>query len=137
MNNLHRQRRYTIFAIIMVALMGMTAILPSLNTSTTTQQSVEPTATILPTFPAPPADLSTVVFDQVYLHPSALYLANYPADWVPTRPNNNGTQVQVYASLRSVDIMLFLPQRAGRDAAQCLPVPWLRAQYRETGRQAG
>lgn len=95
MNNLHRQRRYTIFAIIMVALMGMTAILPSLNTSTTTQQSVEPTATILPTFPAPPADLSTVVFDQVYLHPSALYLANYPADWVPTRPNNNGTQVQV------------------------------------------
>ncbi len=96
MDNRHRQRRYTIFAVFMVALMGMTAILPTLQSgTTTTQQVTEPTPTVLPTFPAPPADLSTIVFDQTYLHPSALYLASYPASWVPARPANNGTQVQI------------------------------------------
>lgn len=95
MDNRRRQRRYTIFAVFMVALMGMTAILPSLQSTTPVQQNIQPTATIIPTFPAPPADLSAITFDEVYLHPSALYLANYPADWPPTSPSNNGSQVSV------------------------------------------
>lgn len=95
MDNRRRQRTYAIFAIFMVVLMAMTAILPALAPNTTVQQNIEPTATIIPTFPAPPADLSTITFDQTYLHPSALYIANYPEGWIPARPSNNGTQVQV------------------------------------------
>ena len=95
MDNRRRQRTYAIFAIFMVVLMGMTAVLPALAPNTTVQQNIEPTATIIPTFPAPPADLSTITFDQTYLHPSALYIAKYPEGWTPARPSNNGTQVQV------------------------------------------
>lgn len=94
MDNHRRQRTYAIFAIFMVVLMGMTAILPALAPRNA-QQEIEPTTTVVPAFPAPPADLSAIVFDQTYLHPSALYIANYPKGWVPARPSNNGTQVQV------------------------------------------
>lgn len=83
MDNRRRQRTYAIFAIFMVVLMAMTAILPALAPNTTVQQNIEPTATIIPTFPAPPADLSTITFDQTYLHPSALYIMNYPEGWEP------------------------------------------------------
>lgn len=95
MDTRRRQRTYAIFAIVMAGLMGLTAILPALAPQTAPQQVVEPTATPQPTLPPPPADLSAITFDNVYLHPSALYLVNYPDGWEPARPSNNGTQVQV------------------------------------------
>ncbi|GIK29392.1 MAG: hypothetical protein DWB44_00055 [Chloroflexi bacterium] len=79
----------------MAGLMGLTAILPALAPQTASQQAIQPTATPQPTVPPPPADLSAITFDNVYLHPSALYMVNYPDGWEPTRPSNNGTQVQV------------------------------------------
>lgn len=94
-NNQRKQRRYAVFAVFMVVLMSMTAILPSIAPNTSIQQAIVPTATVLPTFPAPPADLSTIVFNETYLHTSGLYLVDYPEGWTPVRPSNNGTQVQV------------------------------------------
>lgn len=95
MNSKARQRNYTIFAIGMAVLMGATAILPIFTRNSAVQQSNEPTVTPAPTVPAPPSDLSTIVFDQEYLHPSGLYTVMHPAAWVPSGPSNNGTQVQV------------------------------------------
>lgn len=95
MDTRRRQRTYAIFAIVMAGLMGLTAILPALAPQTAPQQVIEPTATPQPTLPPPPADLAAIAFDNVYLHPSALYLVNYPDGWEPARPSNNGTQVQV------------------------------------------
>jgi len=93
-SNTQRQRSYTIFAIGLVVVMVFTAVAQSLLPNTQ-QTTVQPTPTGAPTFPAPPADLSTIVFDQEYLHPSGLYTASYPTGWTTSRPSNNGTQVQV------------------------------------------
>lgn len=94
MNNTRRQRSYAIFAIGLVVVMVFTAVAQSFL-PTTPQTTIQPTATGAPTFPPPPTDLSAIVFDQDYLHPSGLYTAKYPAGWTATRPSNNGTQVQV------------------------------------------
>lgn len=93
MNNTQSQRRYTIFALILVGVMVFTAVAQSFIP--TTAPVIQPTATGAPTLPPPPSDLSTIVFNQDYLHPSGLYTAKYPAGWTTTRPSNNGTQVQV------------------------------------------
>jgi len=95
MNNTQQKHRsYTIFAIGLVVIMVFTAVAQSFLPNTQ-QTTVQPTPTGAPTFPPPPADLSTIVFDQEYLHPSGLYTASYPTGWTTTRPSNNGTQVQV------------------------------------------
>lgn len=94
MNNTRSQRNYTIFAIGLVVVMVFTAVAQSLLPAT--QQTVpQPTPTSAPTVPPPPSDLSAIVFDQAYLHPSGLYTASYPVSWTTSRPSNNGTQVQV------------------------------------------
>lgn len=93
-NTQQKQRSYTIFAIGLVVIMVFTAVAQSFLPNTQ-QTTVQPTPTGAPTFPPPPADLSTIVFDQEYLHPSGLYTASYPTGWTTTRPSNNGTQVQV------------------------------------------
>jgi hypothetical protein len=114
MDNRRRQRTYAIFAIFMVVLMGMTAILPALAPNTTVQPNIEPTATIIPTFPAPPADLSAITFDQTYLHPSALYIVNHPEDWVPEYQPNTFRQVNFKNIDAQSDIEVFVesPQPA-------------------------
>lgn len=114
MDNRRRQRTYAIFAIFMVVLMAMTAILPAIAPNTTVQQNIEPTATIIPTFPAPPADLSAITFDQTYLHPSALYIVNYPEDWEPEYTNNNYRQINFKNAAVQSDIEIYVeaPQPA-------------------------
>lgn len=94
MENTRRQRRYAIIAISLVAVMVFTAVAQSFLPTTQTT-TVEPTASVAPTLPPPPADLSAIPFDQTYVHPSGLYLVKHPTDWAPTRPSNNGTQVQI------------------------------------------
>lgn len=113
MDNRRRQRTYATFAIFMVVLMAMTAILPALAPNTTIPQNIEPTATIIPTFPAPPADLSTITFDQVYLHPSSLYIMNYPEGWVPEYQNATRQVNFKNASAQSdIEIYVEVPQPA-------------------------
>ena len=46
-----------------------------------------PTATVLPTFPPPPADFSSITFDKVYLHPSGIFSIGQPTDWNASQPN--------------------------------------------------
>jgi hypothetical protein len=148
MDNRRRQRTYAIFAIFMVVLMAATAILPSIAPNTTLQQDIEPTATVIPTFPAPPADLSEITFDQTYLHPSALYLVDYPEDWAPSRPSNNGTQVQVNfentAAQSIIETYIEVPQPApqslqdvsARYDDSTLDAGWRRYNdWEETGRE--
>jgi hypothetical protein len=94
MENTRRQRRYAIIAISLVVVMVFTAVAQSFLPATQTT-TVEPTASVAPTVPPPPADLTAITFDQVYVHPSGLYTVQHPTDWAPTRPSNNGTQVQI------------------------------------------
>jgi hypothetical protein len=55
----------------------------------------EPSETPLPTFPAPPADLTTINFDKVYLHPSGVFSIGQPDGWTASPPNKGPTIAQV------------------------------------------
>ncbi len=69
---------------IFVLLMG--AIVPLFQTNVNTPLPVEPTVAPTPTFPAPPADLQTIAFDRLYLHPTGLFAIGQPTGWEPSTP---------------------------------------------------
>ena len=65
------------------------------NNTPTTQDVPEPTATPLPTFPPPPADLTTIAFDKYYLHPSGIFAIAQPDGWTASEPSRGTTIAQV------------------------------------------
>jgi hypothetical protein len=95
MQSQRRQRLYAYVTIGLAVLMAASAIFPSLIQNIPQQaQTVDPTEVPIPTF-APPPDLSTISFDQRYLHPSGLFTVAQPTGWLPSRDSNNGTFVQI------------------------------------------
>jgi hypothetical protein len=72
---------------MLAVIMALSVVLPMLSQNATTQtQQIQPTDVPVPTFPAPIADLNSIQFDQVYLHPSGLYTVAQPTGWLPTEP---------------------------------------------------
>lgn len=147
MDNTRRQRRYAIVAISLVVVMVFTAVAQSFIPATS-QTVTQPTAAAAPTFPPPPANLDAIVFDQAYLHPSGLYVAYHPSDWSPTRPSNNGTQVQVNfenSTQQSViEVYIDVPnppinnavELSNRFDSNALRASWSRySSWKETGRE--
>ncbi len=95
MNN--TAKRASIYlGIFMAVVMVAGAIVPlfTRNTAATTDTTA-PTATVLPTFPPPPADFSTIKFDKVYLHPSGIFSIGQPDGWNASQPNKGTTIAQV------------------------------------------
>ncbi len=79
-------------AVVMIA--GV--FLPYLNQSAQqTTTSTQPTDTVIPTFPLPPADMSTISFDKVYLHPSGIFTIGQPDGFNASPPNKGATIAQV------------------------------------------
>lgn len=78
-------------AVVMIA--GVFA--PLIRQDAAQVTSTEPTATVLPTFPAPPADMSTIKFDKVFLHPSGIFSIGQPDGWSASQPNKGSTIAQV------------------------------------------
>ncbi|HVU12012.1 MAG TPA: hypothetical protein VHD90_12080 [Phototrophicaceae bacterium] len=71
-------------AVVMIA--GV--FLPYLNQSaTTTTTDVQPTDTVVATFPPPPSNLDAITFDKAYLHPSGVFSIGDPDGWDPSQPN--------------------------------------------------
>ncbi len=90
-------KRASIYLGIFLAIvMGAGAILPLLRSSGNgTTTATEATATVLPTFPAPPADFSSISFNQVYLHPSGIFSIGQPDGWTASNSNNGASIDQV------------------------------------------
>ena len=86
-----------IIGILMVGIMGLSAIMPLLsqNTLNNQQTQVEPTA--LPTLPPPP-NTNTITFDQTYLHPSGLFTVAEPSGWTSSQPETSGDNVRALFS---------------------------------------
>jgi hypothetical protein len=85
-----------IIGIMMVGIMGLSAIMPLLTQNTLNQQAqVEPTA--LPTLPPPP-NTSAITFDQTYLHPSGLFTVAEPTGWTSSQPETSGDNVRALFS---------------------------------------
>lgn len=81
------RRLSTIVGGTLAIIMALSVILPTLSRNAATQtQQVQPTEVPIPTFPPPIADLTSIQFDQVYLHPSGLYTVAQPTGWLPTEP---------------------------------------------------
>jgi hypothetical protein len=96
------QRLYYYFALFMAILMVASLILPSIaqNVTQSQQQAAAltpiPTNTAVPpTFPAPLTDLTSITFDEDYLHPSGLFYVNIPTGWSVSNNVNNSRQAQV------------------------------------------
>jgi hypothetical protein len=86
-----------VIGILMVAIMGLSAIMPLLsqNTLNTPRTQVEPTPQ--PTLPPPP-DTSTITFDKTYLHPSGLFTVAEPSGWTSSQPETSGDNVRALFS---------------------------------------
>ena len=81
------QRLTAIVGGMMAIIMALSVILPTISRNAASQsQQIQPTDVPVPTFPAPIADLNSISFDQVYLHPSGLYTVAQPTGWYPTEP---------------------------------------------------
>ncbi len=65
------------------------------NTSSSTTQTVDPTAVPSATFPPPVTDFSGISFDQLYLHPSGLYTIAQPTGWTILNPVTQSDVAQV------------------------------------------
>ncbi|MEP7294354.1 MAG: hypothetical protein ABI835_21370, partial [Chloroflexota bacterium] len=92
----------------MAVVMFAGVFLPLMRQNAATVQDAPPaTATVLPTFPPPPADLTTITFDKLYLHPSGIFAIGQPDGWTASEPNRGASIAQVNlinnASLAVVD----------------------------------
>jgi hypothetical protein len=112
MNN--SARRASIYLGVFMAIVLLAGVfLPLLQQNTTTQDVPEATDTPLPTFPPPPSDLTTITFDQLYLHPSGIFAIGQPDGWTASEPSRGTTIAQVNlvneASLAVVDSYIEAP----------------------------
>lgn len=93
----NRNSRRITFAIGGVMLFAMIASVfaPLIRPNVPIASDVEPPTPLPSQTPPPPPDVNTIVFNQTYMHPSALFTVDYPAPWIPSGATNNGTQAQI------------------------------------------
>lgn len=137
-----RQNRvYAGIAIFLAVIMGVSLILPLLSQNVATNTAtIPPTATPRPTVPAPITDLSSIQFDDPYLHPSGLFTAVVPTGFVVT--SENSTTGEALATMRNgqqlgvVELRVVRPVQ-GQDIASAQGLSeifnegWLRDSWRE------
>lgn len=78
-------------AVVMIA--GVFA--PLIRQESSVLNTTEPTATVLPTFPPPPADMNTITFDKVFLHPSGIFSIGQPTGWDASQPSRGVNIAQI------------------------------------------
>lgn len=86
-----------IIGILMVGIMGLSAIMPLLSQNTLNNQQTQVEPTPLPTLPPPP-DTSTITFEQTYLHPSGLFTVAEPTGWTSSQPETTSDNVRALFS---------------------------------------
>ena len=120
------QNRITLFLGIFLSF-GMVAGLVSpllLSQQNLNPAQTRPTNTPRPTQPAPP-DVSTINFDQTYLHPSGLFTAAIPTNYLLSNEFNSSSEAQVTmensAALSVLEIRVIRPTlEASLDSPQNL-----------------
>ncbi|MDZ4769515.1 MAG: hypothetical protein SGJ24_10325 [Chloroflexota bacterium] len=98
MTNNSARRASIILGVFMVIVLLAGSIIPIFTGNQqpqVEQPQVNPTEAPIPTFPAPPTDLTAVTFDQVYLHPTGIFSIGQPIGWTASEPNKGATIAQV------------------------------------------
>lgn len=142
------RRASIILGVFMAIVLIAGVILPLFQQNITTTQPVpDPTAIPTATFPAPVADLNTISFDQLYLHPSGLYTIAQPTGFDQMQPNSSATIAQVNmvnnATLSVIDAYVENPggevtvdQLSERLTEEALAATWTRfTNWDETSRR--
>jgi hypothetical protein len=92
-NNNSTKRISVAFGIFMVVILAAGSIIPLLTPNTPVPQNLpDPTTAPTPTFPPPIANLSSITFDQYYLHPGGLFAVAQPDGWQPSAPLTEATR---------------------------------------------
>lgn len=133
------QRRMTaILGIVLVVAMGASLILPLIQSQVTqSQNTVQPTEMPTATVPAP-IDVSSIQFDQSYIHPSGVFTATIPSDWVPGQGVTNSTEAVVTlrnsAALSLAELRVIQPPDGAADldaVSAYFDDAWLNSSWRE------
>jgi hypothetical protein len=77
----------TLGVLMIVAILASTFV-PLFTNNLNNPQAVTPTPFPTATVPAPVADLTSIGFDQTYLHPTGLFTVAQPTGWNPTQPSS-------------------------------------------------
>jgi hypothetical protein len=142
------RRASIILGVFMAIVLIAGVILPLFQqNSTTTQPVPDPTDIPTATFPAPVADLNTLSFDQLYLHPTGLYTIAQPTGFDQAQPNSSSSIAQVNmvnnATLSVIDAYVENPgapvttdQLSERLTEDALAATWTRfTNWEETSRR--
>jgi hypothetical protein len=89
------QRASIILGVFMAVVMIGGVIVPLLGGNNPTSPSTSPTDAPVPTFPPPISDLTTVSFDEYYLHPTGLFMIAQPTGYEVSQPTSAPTIAQV------------------------------------------
>lgn len=109
MTNRTAQNRASVYlGIFLAVIMGLSVVLPLISNQSL-QTTVQPTATPAPTVPPPIEDLSTITFDETYLHPSGLFTVAVPSGWEPVTEVNTTGEAQV--TMRNSDALSIVEAR--------------------------
>jgi len=114
MSNRTRQGRISLYLGIFLAfIMAASLALPLIsNNQLQNQSAVQPTETPAPTVPAPIEDLSSIQFNEIYLHPSGLFTVAIPSGWAPVTEVNTTGEAQV--TMRNPDALSIVEARVLR-----------------------
>lgn len=134
-----RRRNYIIFSLVMVGVLGFSALAPLVTSGIRQQQPViEPTGTPAPIVPTPIADLSSIGFDSVTMSESGLFSVAVPTGWevgTNVAQGNEAQMTQRNANAGSViETRVIQPQPAITDIAGVQAFftdAWLRSSWRD------
>ncbi len=131
------QKRFTVFiGIVLIASMLMSLLIPLVRNADTAA-AAQPT--VVPTVTPPPAitDVSSIVFDRTYLHPSGLFSVKLPSGWNASASTSTATEAQMTMQNNAqgsvVEVRLLKPATPITDATQLGQIftpDWLKSSWR-------
>lgn len=95
MNNSSAKRASIYLGVFMAVVMIAGVFAPLIRQESSQITTTSSTATVLPTFPSPPEDMSTITFNQVFLHPSGIFSIGQPLGWGASQPSQGVNIAQI------------------------------------------
>jgi hypothetical protein len=80
------KRAAVVLGVLMIIAIVASTFVPLFTNNLNNPQAVIPTQFPTATIPAPVADLTSIRFDQTYLHPTGIFTVGQPTGWNPTTP---------------------------------------------------
>lgn len=134
-----QQTGLIIIGVLIISSMGLSAVAPFLQTTTTPTDSQPTQVAATPTpLPTPIADLSAISFDKTLVHPSGLFTVAEPSGWTPNASRTTAEEAQMTLrndpALSVVEYRLVKPATPPTSAeaiSEFFNATWLAASWRD------